>query len=184
MSSIDKIEQQIETNRRTFRQQAEAIEKDPDLRPEGKRARIAKLQTAANEKHAELRRQYDEAVTAQQKTLYAGAFHRGVGSIDSYRDVYSRVYAVEKPGELRKLHDQALRTNDPVLAKACWQVACDKNLISVMPNDGPDAVAALVNFEHEHGLRRAGDDQRTRQFEQRLAESAKLSAPYHDKVAG
>ncbi len=175
--TVEQIEHQINVNRGQYNREAARIEADEELTPQGKLNRLTELENVTRERHQVLRRAHGEAVKAERDAIYARTFQRGMGSIDSYRGVYSQANAVDDEKGLERLKAQAVNTGDSLLLKAVYHVSYDRGYVSLL-GDAPDSVRGLLEFEYEHGLRRAVGTDRTRQLQKRLERDVRISAPH------
>ena len=138
---------------------------------------MAAVKREAHDAHEQLKRERAAAVKTEQDRYYVRAFQRGLGSIDSYRTVYSMAAAAQDAKALERLKAQAVNTNDSILLKAIWQAGYDRGFIGLL-HDAPAEVQNLLEFEYDNFLRKATDSAgRTRQLEQRLGLSIRTTAP-------
>ena len=174
MTTVAQVEQQMTRNRAEESKQLKEIEQDKDLSPNGRARKAAEVRTAARERHEQLKTAHSQAVKQERDKLYKRAFHRGLGSTDLYRGLYSQANAVEDAKGLQRLKQQAINTDDSQLLRAVHHVAYDREYNHLL-NDADESVLDLLEFEESNSLRKSPD--RTRQFTQRLAASMRTTAP-------
>ena len=178
MSDVDGIDREIDRNRQTMRRALEEVAANKKLSQTGKDEESAQLRKAAQATHEKLIAEREATIQAEHGRLYDRAFKQGVAGTDSYRQAYSQAdaAATQSPKALQRLIGQAKRTGDTFLERAAYHAAFDSGHVGLL-SDAPSAVQAVLEYEIRHGLRRATGTARTRQIEQRLADSVRTPAP-------
>jgi hypothetical protein len=178
-NEIENSDNKLRANRTATATKLAEAQADKSLHPDFKSAKLREIQNAGDAIHERLLSERKQAVGEVHGRLYTAAFQRGIWNTDAYRTLYTQADAAAGVGasELARLRQQAANTTDSLLAAAVTQVAWDRDMLSLLPQDNP-AVNELLEFEYKHSLRRAvvGAD-RTRQLSERMRESMRTTAP-------
>ncbi|MCS5715110.1 hypothetical protein NVV95_11160 [Herbiconiux sp. CPCC 205716] len=134
--SLEALDQQIEAVRarakslqKTIGDDQKAIENNPNLSPEGRKADLAEMKEAARSRMASIRAEENKLATDRRDSLrrtVMGTVGYDSSSIISYRDAQDRAAKLADRDDAARVMERALTSGDKALASAVAEVALDR----------------------------------------------------------